>query len=145
MSAVPKTRLAKQFALINQISFPSNRSAAVKFSPQLAKVELIFKKKNYGGHMGLRKFWQTYLPTLKFYNEELQFSVKRISLSEGVKDKEKALQLETDRELVEKCPSKIVLQYGMLSFYRETEVSLSYSCSDAVPSLWTIAFWVWFY
>lgn len=62
--------------------------------------------------MGLRKFWQTYLPTLKFYNEELQFSVKRISLSEGVKDKEKALQLETDRELVEKCPSKIVLQYA---------------------------------
>lgn len=107
---IPRNRIGKQLFRLNQIS--ATKKAAIRLPPSLKSVDLIFKKKNSGGHMGLRKFWHNYLPTIQFYNQNLEINVKRISLSEGETDKKKISELENNPVEIAKCPSKIVLSYN---------------------------------
>lgn len=109
---LPKTRIARQLARINNIS--NNPPAALKLSKNLSSVNLTFKFKNNGGHMGIRKFWQLYLPTIKFYNPSLIVNVTRISLVEkdSKLDKASMYKIENDLKLIEKCPANLILNFN---------------------------------
>ncbi|GMM38487.1 mitochondrial 54S ribosomal protein [Saccharomycopsis crataegensis] len=115
-------RATRNLTHILSISSPSNKASIIKLPPLITDVSLTFKKKNSDGHMGIRKFWQNYLPTIKFYNQSLPMNVTRITLNEidtkkarGVKDlpvdSEEAKKLESDIKLLAKCPAKITISY----------------------------------
>ncbi|RPB28021.1 hypothetical protein L211DRAFT_846004 [Terfezia boudieri ATCC MYA-4762] len=45
--------------------------------PNVQKLSLNFPYRNKGGHMGTRKFWQLYLPRIKYYNPTFPIEVIR--------------------------------------------------------------------
>ncbi|ABN66944.2 predicted protein [Scheffersomyces stipitis CBS 6054] len=92
---LPSSRILKQITRLNAIAGTSE--SAYKFdASKYTKIELFLQQKNiHGPAVGLKKFWRQNLPTLKFHNDDIQFSLTRI-------------QAETAAE-VAACPSKIVV------------------------------------
>ncbi|AET41390.1 mitochondrial 54S ribosomal protein mL61 Ecym_8096 [Eremothecium cymbalariae DBVPG len=71
--------MLKQLKLCNKISATTLESQILLDPSKFNVVRLTFQVSSANGHMGARKFWQTYLPTLKFYNPTLNIQVNRIN------------------------------------------------------------------
>ncbi|KAH0614703.1 uncharacterized protein H6S33_000339 [Morchella sextelata] len=54
------------------------KGAAI-MAPGVKRIALEFPFKNHNGAMGPRKFWQKYMPTLKYHNPDVQMDVHRSS------------------------------------------------------------------
>lgn len=93
MPSVPK-----QLNFLNRISINTPK-AQIRLDPsRYSALKLVFQYENHNGQMGARKFWNQYLPTLKFYNPELQMDVVRIRNS-NYKDNSTPCYLQTlDRD-----------------------------------------------
>ncbi|KAG0675387.1 hypothetical protein C6P40_001724 [Pichia californica] len=75
LKGLPESRVLKQ---ANHLDLISNyKNSAYKFN-NISKLELIFKKHNAYGHMGMRQFWKFNLKTISFHNPELPIQVQRI-------------------------------------------------------------------
>lgn len=97
LKGLPASRTLKQATHLDLIS--NYKNSAYKFS-NVDKLELIFKKHNAYGHMGMRQFWKYNLKTISFHNPELPIEVQRI-------------ECETKDEQL-KCPAviKVTLKDG---------------------------------
>ncbi|GCE97046.1 hypothetical protein ZYGM_002594 [Zygosaccharomyces mellis] len=70
--------IPKQLNFLNRISFNTPK-AHIRLDPsRYSGLKLVFQYENHNGQMGARKFWNQYLPTMKFYNPDLQMDVIRI-------------------------------------------------------------------
>ncbi|AMD20368.1 HDL376Cp [Eremothecium sinecaudum] len=69
--------IKKQLQAINKISL-TPKSQIIVNNANVASLKLTFQYDNFDGHMGARKFWHNYLPTLQFYNPRLPIEVTRI-------------------------------------------------------------------
>lgn len=99
LKGLPESRLLKQ---ANHLDLISNfKNSAYKFA-NVNKLELIFKKHNAYGHMGMRQFWKFNLKTISFHNPELPIEVQRIECNTK------------DEQL--KCPAiiKVLLKDGKI-------------------------------
>lgn len=91
---LPSSKIWKQIARLNLIA--GTPETAFKFDPSIRKIELFLIKQPVSGQaIGLRKFWRHNLPTLKFHNENVDFSVKHI--------------VTETKEDIQKCPTKIII------------------------------------
>lgn len=72
---LPSSRFLKQATHLDLISNYKNSAYAF---PDVAKLQLFFKKHNAYGHMGMRQFWKFNLKTIAFNNPELPIEVQRI-------------------------------------------------------------------
>ncbi|CUS24687.1 LAQU0S18e01992g1_1 [Lachancea quebecensis] len=72
------SRIARQLKFLNKISSSTLEPQVVLNPQKYAGLNLTFQYQNHNGHMGARKFWHEYLPTLQFYNPGLQFQVTRV-------------------------------------------------------------------
>lgn len=72
------SRVVKQLKYINKISSTTIKPQVVLDSTKYNGLNLTFQVQNFNGHMGARKFWHEYLPTLQFYNPSLPINVSRI-------------------------------------------------------------------
>lgn len=77
--------IAKQVKFLNKISSTTIKPQILVDTEKYLGLKLTFQYQNHNGNMGARKFWQTYMPTLKFYNPELAIDVIRIK-NENKKD-----------------------------------------------------------
>ena len=68
------------------------------------------------GHMGARKFWKNYLPTLKFYNIDLPMEVVRIE------NKDKNKEIPCILEIQDKSLNKEIAKLDMRNL-RDTEIA----------------------
>ncbi|KAL3229656.1 Large ribosomal subunit protein mL61 [Nakaseomyces bracarensis] len=72
------SKVVRQLKFLNKIS-STTREAQVVLNPEkYQRLALTFQVKNHNGHMGARKFWREYLPTLQFYNPNLRIDVTRV-------------------------------------------------------------------
>lgn len=70
--------VAKQLKFLNKISF-TTKEAQIHVNPaKYSAIKLTFQAQNHNGHMGARKFWREYLPTIQFYNPGLKIDVVRV-------------------------------------------------------------------
>lgn len=70
--------IPKQLNFLNRISFNTPK-ANIRLDPsRYSGLRLVFQYQNHNGQMGARKFWNQYLPTMKFYNPDLNIDVVRI-------------------------------------------------------------------
>lgn len=72
------SRVAKQLKFFNKISSTTLESQIIVNNEKYSAIKLTFQWDNSNGHMGARKFWKEYLPTLQFYNPNLLIEVNRI-------------------------------------------------------------------
>lgn len=72
------SRVVKQLKFLNRISFATKKPQVVADPEKYAALNLTFQWQNHNGHMGARKFWREFLPTLQFYNPDLKIQVTRI-------------------------------------------------------------------
>lgn len=70
--------IAKQLSFLNKISYNTKKAQVLVNPEKYLRLKLTFQVQNHNGHMGARKFWHEYLPTLQFYNPTLQIEVLRI-------------------------------------------------------------------
>ncbi|CCE63421.1 hypothetical protein TPHA_0E03310 [Tetrapisispora phaffii CBS 4417] len=70
--------IGKQLKFLNKISLTTKPTQILINPDKYHGLKLTFQFQNHNGHMGARKFWREYLPTLKFYNPELNIDVVRI-------------------------------------------------------------------
>lgn len=70
--------VAKQLKFLNKISYATKDAQILVNTSKYAGIKLTFQAQNHNGHMGARKFWHNYLPTLQFYNPSLKIDVVRI-------------------------------------------------------------------
>lgn len=97
LKGLPSSPILRQAAHLDLIS--NFKNSAYKFD-NVSKLQVIFKKHNAYGHMGMRQFWKCNLKTITFHNPELPIEVQRIECA----TKEEQL----------KCPSiiKVTFQDG---------------------------------
>lgn len=79
------SRVTRQLKFLNKISAGTPKSQILVNPEKCAALNLTFQYQNHNGHMGARKFWHEYLPTLQFYNPSLQIRVTRVK-NEDKKD-----------------------------------------------------------
>ncbi|SCV03476.1 LANO_0G04368g1_1 [Lachancea nothofagi CBS 11611] len=79
------SRVATQLKFFNKISSTTVEPQILLNAHKYSGLKLMFQQQNHNGHMGARKFWHEYLPTLQFYNPDLQFQVTRVK-NEDKKD-----------------------------------------------------------
>lgn len=96
LKGLPNSRVLKQYANLNNIANYPN--SAIKLSNDISKIELIFKKLNSNGHMGIKQFWKYNLRTINFHNPSIPINVMRVDCK-------------TKEEQV-KCPSIINIVYA---------------------------------
>ncbi|SCU87519.1 LADA_0E04478g1_1 [Lachancea dasiensis] len=72
------SRVSRQLKFFNKISSTTLEPQVVLNGQKYSGLNLTFQYQNHNGHMGARKFWREYLPTLQFYNPQLQFQVTRV-------------------------------------------------------------------
>lgn len=90
----PRNKALKQIARINFIA--GTPTTAFKLGPLTKKVELMIVHKNaWGASLGLKRFWQLNLPTLKFHNDDVEFVVTKVRA--------------TLKEEIAKAPTKIIV------------------------------------
>lgn len=70
--------VAKQLKFLNRISSTTKQAQILLDAAKYSGIKLTFQVENHHGHMGARKFWHEYLPTLQFYNPNFQIDVVRI-------------------------------------------------------------------
>lgn len=71
------SRSTKQFKLWNKITFNTKESQIVLNTNKYSSLRLLFQRENFNGHMGARRFWKEYLPTLQYYNPNFKIDVIR--------------------------------------------------------------------
>lgn len=71
--------VAKQLKFLNRISSTTKQAQILLNPAKYSGIKLTFQVQNHNGHMGARKFWHQYLPTLQFYNPNLKIDVVRIN------------------------------------------------------------------
>ncbi|KAG0673474.1 hypothetical protein C6P41_002732 [Kluyveromyces marxianus] len=72
------SRIVKQKAFLNKISATTVKPQVVLDPSKYSALNMKFQQQNFNGHMGARKFWHEFLPTLQFYNPTLPINVTRI-------------------------------------------------------------------
>lgn len=72
------SKVIRQLNFLNKISSATTEAQVVLNPAKYQRLALTFQVKNHNGHMGARKFWRDYLPTLQFYNPGLRIDVTRI-------------------------------------------------------------------
>ncbi|SCU99626.1 LAME_0G04368g1_1 [Lachancea meyersii CBS 8951] len=72
------SRVVKQLKFFNRISATTLEPQVVLNAEKYSGLNLTFQYQNHNGHMGARKFWREFLPTLQFYNPEVKFQVTRV-------------------------------------------------------------------
>lgn len=72
------TRSLKQFKLWNKVTFNTKETQIILDHTKYSSLRLLFQRQNFNGHMGARKFWQQYLPTLQFYNPGFKIDIVRL-------------------------------------------------------------------
>ncbi|QLQ78999.1 hypothetical protein HG537_0B03460 [Torulaspora globosa] len=70
--------VAKQLKFLNKISSTTKQAQILLDAAKYSGIKLTFQVENHHGHMGARKFWHEYLPTLQFYNPNFKINVIRI-------------------------------------------------------------------
>lgn len=76
--SVQMSKVVRQVNFLNKISSTTSAAQVVLNPAKYQRLALTFQVKNHNGHMGARKFWRDYLPTLQFYNPALRIDVTRI-------------------------------------------------------------------
>ncbi|CEP64446.1 mitochondrial 54S ribosomal protein mL61 LALA0_S11e04280g [Lachancea lanzarotensis] len=72
------SRVARQLKFFNKISSTTLESQIILNAEKYSGLNLTFQCQNHNGHMGARKFWREFMPTLQFYNPQLHFQVTRV-------------------------------------------------------------------
>lgn len=109
---LPTSKVLKQIARLNNIA--GTPETAYKFDPKYKKIELLLIQKSvHGPSIGLKKFWRQHLPTLKFHNDDINFTLTRI-------------HTETKEDL-KKCPAKIIV-------YDEANQKIELECANKQAS-----------
>ena len=72
------SKVARQLKFLNKISSTTTDAQVILSPGKYQRLSLTFQTKNHNGHMGARKFWKDYLPTIQFYNPQLRIDVTRI-------------------------------------------------------------------
>ncbi|CCH60379.1 hypothetical protein TBLA_0C05820 [Henningerozyma blattae CBS 6284] len=72
-----KSSVIKQLKALNQISYTTKEALVYLKPDKIKSINLFFNFKNEDGHMGARKFWRNYIPTIQFYNPTLLVNVTR--------------------------------------------------------------------
>ncbi|KAJ9573115.1 Mitochondrial ribosomal protein L51 / S25 / CI-B8 domain [Nakaseomyces glabratus] len=72
------SKVARQLKFLNKISSTTTDAQVILSPGKYQRLSLTFQTKNHNGHMGARKFWKDYLPTIQFYNPLLRIDVTRI-------------------------------------------------------------------
>lgn len=70
--------VAKQLKFLNKISSTTKPAQILLDNAKYSGIKVTFQVENHHGHMGARKFWREYLPTLQFYNPNFKIDVIRI-------------------------------------------------------------------
>ncbi|KAK5779573.1 mitochondrial 54S ribosomal protein mL61 MRP49 PWA37_002749 [Arxiozyma heterogenica] len=73
-----KSRVVKQLSILDKLTFTTKKPQIIINPTKYQSLKLTFQVQNHNGHMGARKFWREYLPTLKFYNPNFDMNVTRI-------------------------------------------------------------------
>lgn len=76
LKGLPSSRTLKQASHLDLIANYPN--SAYVLPKEVAKIEVLFKKHNAYGHMGMRQFWKYNLKTLCFHNPTVPIEVMRI-------------------------------------------------------------------
>lgn len=98
----------KQKEFLNRISRDTRLSQILLNGSKYNNIRLTFAYKNSNGHMGARKFWHTYIPTLKFYNPSLGVEVERLRLiKKGKKSKTNRL-VDCKLEMFDNSSNKVL-------------------------------------
>lgn len=75
LKGLPESRTLKQ---ANHLDLIANyKNSAYKLA-DVEKLQLVFKRHNAYGHMGMRQFWKYNLKTISFHNPELPIEVQRV-------------------------------------------------------------------
>lgn len=74
-----KSRVVKQLSILNNLTLLNKKPQILINPTKYHSLKLTFQLQNHNGHMGARKFWQEYLPTLKFYNPNIPINITRIN------------------------------------------------------------------
>ncbi|SCV01708.1 LAMI_0G13234g1_1 [Lachancea mirantina] len=72
------SRVVRQLKFLNKISSTTIKPQILLNPESYGALNLTFQWQNHNGHMGARKFWHEYLPTLQFYNPELKINISRV-------------------------------------------------------------------
>lgn len=70
--------VTKQLRFLNKISSTTIKPQII-IGHSVTSIKLTFQQQSHNGHMGARKFWRNFLPTIQFYNPTLPIIVHRIS------------------------------------------------------------------
>lgn len=73
------SKIVRQKNFLNAISYTTKKPQVLIDASKYSGIRLTFQTKNNGGHMGPRQLWRKYLPTLQFYNPNLQVDIIRIN------------------------------------------------------------------
>lgn len=106
--------VAKQLSFLNKISYTTKKAQVFIKNEKIAGLKLIFQLHNHNGHMGARKFWHTYLPTIQFYNPHLKIDLIRI------KNEQKGVEVPCKIEILNKESS--VLETINMQHKNDTEI-----------------------
>lgn len=96
LKGLPTSRTLKQATHLDLIAnYPHS---TYKLPQTVSKLQVVFKKHNAYGHMGMRQFWKYNLKTITFHNPDVAIEVQRVECA----TKEEQL----------KCPSVIKVHYN---------------------------------
>ncbi|CAH02243.1 mitochondrial 54S ribosomal protein mL61 [Kluyveromyces lactis] len=70
--------IVKQQKFLNKISATTVKPQIILDVSKYSALNVKFQYQNFNGHMGARKFWHEFLPSLQFYNPALPINVTRI-------------------------------------------------------------------
>lgn len=73
-----KSRVIRQLSILDKLTLNTKKPQIIINPTKYISLKLTFQLQNHNGHMGARKFWREYLPTLKFYNPNFDMNVTRI-------------------------------------------------------------------
>ncbi|CCK69218.1 mitochondrial 54S ribosomal protein mL61 KNAG_0C01050 [Huiozyma naganishii CBS 8797] len=73
-----KSRVVKQLKNLNKVVYTTKLPQIVIDRTKYEAMKLTFQRQNTNGHMGARKFWHDYLPTLQYYNPDFRIELLRI-------------------------------------------------------------------
>lgn len=91
-----KSRVVKQLSVLEKLTLTTKKPQIIINPTKYHSLKLTFQAQNYNGHMGARKFWHEYLPTLKFYNPKFNMNLTR------VKNENRAVEVPCILELLDK-------------------------------------------
>ena len=75
LKGLPQSRTLKQ---ANHLDLIANYKNSAYKLPEVESLQVVFKRHNAYGHMGMRKFWKFNLKTISFHNPDLPIEVQRV-------------------------------------------------------------------